>query len=75
MVRTSLDEVAIVVATNPTDPLHPMLALVDASSHGPGGRIDASVRDASGVYERHIVETLMPHVELDVTKFLAAAPA
>jgi putative nucleotidyltransferase with HDIG domain len=70
MVRTSRDEIAIVVATNPADPLHPVIALLDDAGHGPCGRIDASARDGSGAYERHIVETLMPLGEpLDVTKF------
>jgi putative nucleotidyltransferase with HDIG domain len=73
MVRTSRQEIAIVVGTNPADPLHPMLALVVETGRSPGSRLDASVRDASGAYERHIVETLMPQGEpLDVTKFFAA---
>ena len=76
MVRTSRDEIAIVVGTNPVDPLHPMLALVDDSGTRPCGRIDASARDDSGAYERHIVETLMPKGEpLDVTRFFEPAAA
>jgi len=71
-VRTSRDEIAVVVGTNPTDPLHPLLSLVD-DTNGPGGRIDASTRDVSGAYERHIVETLMPPDALDVTRFLESA--
>ena len=76
MVRTSRDELAIVVATNPADPLHPMLAVLDDKGHGPCGRIDASARDGSGAYERHIMETLMPLGEpLDVTKFFEVPAA
>ena len=40
MVRTTRDEIAIVVGINPCDPLHPQLALVNASGDGPGNRID-----------------------------------
>src|SRR5207247_980487 len=74
MVRTSLDEIAIVVGTNATDPLHPVLTLIDGTGAGPGRRIDASTRDGSGAYERHIVETVVPQgAPLDMTKFFAAA--
>jgi hypothetical protein len=74
MVRTSRGEIGIVVRTNPSDPLHPVIGLVDEGSNRPRGQIDASARDASGAYERHIIETLMPHGEtLDVTNFLSPA--
>ena len=73
MVRTSRGEIGIVVRTNPTDPLHPVLGLVEEGSNRPLGQIDASARDASGAYERHILETLMPHGALDVTNFLSPA--
>ena len=76
MVRTTLDEVAVVVGINPCDPLHPQLALVDESGTGPGTRIDASARDASGAYLRHIVETVLPQGNSpDMTSFFATAPA
>jgi len=75
MVRTTRDELAIVVGINPTDPLHPMLALVDAEGTGPGHQVDASARDAKGAYQRHIVETVLPGSAPDMTRFLAAAPA
>jgi putative nucleotidyltransferase with HDIG domain len=76
MVRTSRNEVAIVVGTNPYDPLHPMLELVDEARTGPAGRIDSSAREVSGDYQRHIVETLMPQGEpLDMARFLESAPA
>ncbi len=76
LVRTSRGETGIVIRTNPGEPLHPVLALVDESLRGPGDQIDTTTRDGSGAYERHIVETLRPREEeLDVTKFLAPAPA
>jgi putative nucleotidyltransferase with HDIG domain len=71
MVRTSLNEITIVVGTNPGDPLHPILALFD----DPDRRIDSSGRDQSGAYERHVVETLMPSKPFDVSRFIAAATA
>ena len=76
MVRTTRDEIAIVVGINAADPLHPMLALLNDAGDGPGSRIDASARDGSGAYERHIVETVLPQgTAPDMTLFLAAAPA
>jgi hypothetical protein len=53
-----------------------MLELVDEARTGPGGRVDASAREASGDYERHIVETLMPQGDpLDMARFFESAPA
>jgi putative nucleotidyltransferase with HDIG domain len=76
LVRTTRDEVGVVTCTNPTDPLHPFLTLVDETLDGARGHVDTSLRDSSGAYQRHIMETLMPQgQELDVTRFLAAAPA
>jgi putative nucleotidyltransferase with HDIG domain len=76
MVRTTRDEIAVVVGINPTDPLHPMLALISATGNAPGRRIDGSARDSSGAYERHIVETVLPQgAPPDMTRFLDAAPA
>ena len=76
MVRTTRDEIAVVVGINPCDPLHPQLALVDDSGSGPGTRIDCSARDATGAYERHIVETVLPQGNSpDMTQFFAASPA
>jgi putative nucleotidyltransferase with HDIG domain len=71
MVRTSLNEITIVVGTNPGDPLHPILALFD----DPDRRIDSSGRDQSGAYERHVIETLMPSKPFDVSRFIAAPTA
>jgi putative nucleotidyltransferase with HDIG domain len=76
LVRTTLDEIAIVVGINACDPLHPMLALVNEAGSGRGTRIDLSARDASGAYQRHILETVLPQGNSpDMTRFLDAAPA
>src|SRR6266853_801065 len=58
VVRTSRDEIGVVIHTNAGDPLHPVLALSDQALEEPRGRIDTGTRDASGSYERHILETL-----------------
>jgi putative nucleotidyltransferase with HDIG domain len=71
VVRTSRDEIGVVIRTNPADPLHPVLALVDGN-HDASQRVDTGARDASGSYERHILETLRPPEGLDVSTFLAA---
>src|SRR5262249_16106983 len=71
VVRTSRDEIGVVVHTNVGDPLHPVLALADQALEHPRGRIDTATRDASGAYERHIVETLRPPERFDVAKFIA----
>ena len=60
VVRTSLDEVGIVIRTNAGDPLHPVIALVDEALETPLGEVDTSDRDESGGYRRHIRETLVP---------------
>jgi len=57
LVRTSRGERGVVVRTNPADPLHPVIALRDGAGD-PAAEIDTSRRDATGAYERHIVETL-----------------
>ena len=75
LVRTTRDELGVVIRTNHGDPLHPTVALVDATLEGPRGEINLSARDSAGAYERHIVETLVPQVPLDVTKFLPIADA
>ena len=73
LVRTTRDEMGVVIRTNQGDPLHPVVAVVDASLDGPRGEINLSARDGAGAYERHIVETVVPPAALDVTKFLAIA--
>jgi hypothetical protein len=70
VVRTNRGELGVVVEVRRDDPLHPHLALIDESTNMPNGRIDTSTRDASGTYERHIVETLKPMEGLDLRDFL-----
>jgi putative nucleotidyltransferase with HDIG domain len=73
VVRTDRDEVGIVIRTNPTEPLHPVIALMGAELQPVPGEIDTSHRLLSGQYERHVVETLRPAEGLDLTRFLAAS--
>jgi putative nucleotidyltransferase with HDIG domain len=72
VVRTSRDEIGVVVRTNAADPLHPILALSDLELQHPCGRVDSAARDAAGSYERHILETLRPPEGFDVGNFLVA---
>lgn len=71
LVRTDRDEVGVVVRTNPSEPLHPVIALMGAEQRRIPGEIDTSRRDRSGTYERHVVETLRPPAPLDLNEFLA----
>ena len=75
LVRTSRDELGVVVRTNRGDPLHPVLTLVADGIEGPRGRIDTAARDTSGAYERHILETLRPPEGLDLGSLLALEQA
>ena len=74
VVRTSRDEIGVVVRTNAADPLHPVLALADQELQRSCGRVDSAARDAAGSYERHILETLRPPEGFDVGNFLTASP-
>ena len=62
LVRTTLDEVGVVVRTSADDPLHPVIAPVDGlnPSRVRPGEIDTRERGANGDYVRHIAETLRP---------------
>ncbi len=62
VVRTSLDEVGVVIRTTPGDPLHPVIATVGGAdpARTSGTEIDTSHRNGAGAYLRHIVETLRP---------------
>jgi hypothetical protein len=63
LVRTTLDEIGVVVRQTPRDPLHPVIALTDGLSPDPRGReIDTSLRDETGTYRRHIVHSMLPAV-------------
>ena len=72
VVRTSRDETGVVVATNPGEPLHPVIALVAPDFGRLPGLVDTRMRDASGVYARHITETIRPPAGLDLSLFVAA---
>jgi putative nucleotidyltransferase with HDIG domain len=73
VVRTDRDEVGVVVRTNATEPLHPVIALMGAEMQPLPGEIDTSRRSDSGQYERHVVETLRPSEGLDLNLFLNAS--
>ena len=75
LVRTTRDEIGVVVRTNPADPLHPVLTLLDESLAVPLGEVDIASRDASGAYQRHIVETLRAREGLDLARLLPPGPA
>jgi HD-GYP domain-containing protein (c-di-GMP phosphodiesterase class II) len=60
LVRTSRGELAVVVATNENDPLHPTIQIVSEAMAPIADPLDTRGRDASGAYERHVVETLQP---------------
>jgi hypothetical protein len=75
LVRTSRDELGVVVRTNRGDPLHPVLTLVVDGIEGPRGRMDTATRGVSGAYERHILETLRPPEALDLGRLLALEQA
>ena len=71
VVRTSRDETGVVIATSPAEPLHPIVALVAPDFGRLPGDVDTSVRDSSGGYARHIVETIRPPQGLDLSQFTA----
>jgi putative nucleotidyltransferase with HDIG domain len=71
VIRTSRDETGVVIATNPAEPLHPIIALVGGDMDRLPGDVDMSLRDTSGQYARHIVETLQPPKGIDLARFIA----
>jgi putative nucleotidyltransferase with HDIG domain len=73
VVRTDRDEIGVVVRTNATEPLHPVIALMGAEMQRLPGEVDTSRRLLSGQYERHVVETLRPQEGLDINQFLVAS--
>jgi putative nucleotidyltransferase with HDIG domain len=72
VVRTSRDEMAVVTEINTTDPLHPVVVLIDGAG-APASRIDTRERDSAGSYARHVMETVTTPDGLDIRLFLAAA--
>jgi putative nucleotidyltransferase with HDIG domain len=76
LVRTTSQEVGVVVRTNPADALHPVVALVDEQIRRVIGEVDTSERDATGCHVRHIAGTLPPPADdLDLPSLLAGRPA
>ena len=75
LVRTSRNELAVVVTTNRREPLHPVLALVDEDTYQPTKHVDASEREPSGGYARHIAQSLPAPEGLDLRLFLPAKAA
>jgi putative nucleotidyltransferase with HDIG domain len=73
IVRTSRDEMAIVIRTNPSEPLHPVVARMTPRYERLPGEIDTSERDGTGGYRRHVTETIVPPEPLDFTLLLPAA--
>jgi len=70
IVRTSRDETGVVIATNPAEPLHPVIALIAPDLGRLPGDVDIAIRDSSGSYARHIVETIRPPQGLDLRQFV-----
>jgi putative nucleotidyltransferase with HDIG domain len=75
LVRTSRNELGIVVRTNRREPLHPLLALVDEGTYQPVCRVDTAERETSGAYARHITHSVPAPDELDLRLFLEPAHA
>ena len=73
LVRTSRDEIGLVVRTAAGEPLHPIISLLDETMQTPAGEIDTSERDSSGAYCRHVVETLPRMDSLNLANFLTPA--
>jgi putative nucleotidyltransferase with HDIG domain len=75
LVRTTRDELGLVIETGRGEPLHPVITLLDERSYSPLGRLDTATRDSSGAYERHITETVPPPEGLDLRQLLEPARA
>jgi putative nucleotidyltransferase with HDIG domain len=75
LIRTSCDEVAVVVRPTPGDPLHPVVALVENADPARPltVEIDTSERDAAGLYLRHIVQRLHSERPVEVRARTARA--
>jgi putative nucleotidyltransferase with HDIG domain len=73
MVRTSRNELGLVIATNRGEPLHPVIRLIDQITYEPTESVDTATRDAAGAYERHIQQTVPVPEGLDVRPMLKAA--
>jgi putative nucleotidyltransferase with HDIG domain len=72
VVRTDRGDLGVVIGTNAGDPLHPVVAPVGSDLARIPGQLDTSLRDSSGGYLCHVLETLRPPEGLDVPSFLAS---
>lgn len=72
IVRTSRNEIGLVVRASEQEPLHPTIRLIEDGDLAPVETItDTSLRDDSGRYLRHIEETLRPDsIGLDLDSIL-----
>lgn len=73
VVRTTRDEVAVVVATHEDDALHPTVVRVNENLPyaPPGPRIDLRERDAHGAFLRDVVESISPDQhDFDIPRIL-----
>ena len=75
VVHTDRGELGVVVRTTAGEPLHPVIVLLGSDHQRVSGEVDTSLRDSSGQYARHIVETIRPPEGLDVSAVLTAANA
>jgi putative nucleotidyltransferase with HDIG domain len=73
LIRTNRQELGLVVATTRGEPLHPVITILDQLTYEPTGRVDTSIRDSSGAYERHIHQSVPVPEGLDVRGMLEAA--
>jgi putative nucleotidyltransferase with HDIG domain len=73
-VRTTDDELGVVIRTTPGDVMHPVVAIIDEALNRTSREVDTSERDASGSYLRHIAKTLTPDAcGLDIASALTPA--
>jgi len=76
LVRTTQEQLAVVVRTNPADPLHPVVVPVDDNLNRHGDEFDTALRNEAGEYQCHVLETVPPHLDtFDVREFLPARAA
>jgi hypothetical protein len=73
VVRTSRDELGVVVKTRSGEPLHPVLALLDPAALEPRQLVDTAARDSAGEYERHVTATLPAPEGLNLQTIMAFA--
>ncbi|MGE4055995.1 MAG: HD-GYP domain-containing protein [Vicinamibacterales bacterium] len=76
LVRTSFDQLAVVIRTTPGDPLHPVVVPVDDQLNRAADEVDTSRRDERGEYRFHVLETVRPNLDtFDVRQFLPQTAA